>query len=246
MEVVKVVIPSHKRAERVKTTQAVDNAILCVAESQAENYKFHNPDVEIVVHPDSVVGLAPKRDWILRYFKNVMMLDDDISDLKRTYTGPGEKIKVDPSTAFEIIQTTAQACSEAGFYLFGFSTSPSPITFNSLRPIELGGYFTGCAHGVLAGSKLWYNPQIVCNEDYWISLLNAHYHRGGYKDTRWYWAQEDTFVNRGGLAEFRNESVEEQDFHLLQRVFGKDVVQLRKSAKGGKHPFQKTIKLPFL
>lgn len=242
---VKVVIPSHKRWDRVSTICAVDNAILCVEESQAKVYAVCNPNIEIVSHPDSVKGLAAKRDWIINHFGSVFMLDDDVECLKRVYTEKGEETEVDSTIAYEIIQSTAAACSQAGFYGFGFSTSPTPLHFDSLNPIRLTGYLTGCAHGVLKGSKLWYNPDIICNEDYWISCLNAYHHRGVYKDLRFYWDQRDTFVNRGGLAEFRNVEAEEADFKLLQKVFGKEVISLRKNKGNMKHPFQKTLKLPF-
>ncbi|MDF7817373.1 hypothetical protein P1X15_07200 [Runella sp. MFBS21] len=241
---VKVVIPSHRRWDRVLTTMAVDNAILCVAESQRSLYEKCNKGVEIVTHPDSVIGLARKRDWIIKHFKNVFMLDDDVEGLSRIYVGKGEPTTVEPDEAYDIIQATAHAAHEAGAYLFGFSSSPAPISYDAFNPIRLSGYVTGCAHGVLEGSKLWYNPDIICNEDYWISLLNAHHHRLLWKDTRFYWKQKDTFVNRGGLAEFRNIDAEEKDFQLLQRVFG-DVVELRKSKQNTKHPFQKTLRIPF-
>lgn len=241
---VTVVIPSHKRWDRVLTTSAVDNAVLCVAESQKVLYEKCNKGIEIVTHPDNVIGLARKRDWITKHFQNVMMLDDDITHLTRIYTEKGEPTTVEPDEAYDIIQMTANAAQQAGAFVFGFSTSPAPVSFNSLNPIQLSGYVTGCAHGVLHGSKLWYNPDIICNEDYWISLLNAYHHRLIWKDTRFYWAQKDTFVNRGGLAEFRNLDAEEKDFNLLRKVFG-EVVELRRNPKNAKHPFQKTLKLPF-
>lgn len=242
---VKVVIPSHKRAERVQTIMAVDNAIICVEDSQRDLYAAYNKNVEIVTHPDSVRGLAAKRDWILKHFGNVMMLDDDIDCLKRVYTEKGEPTDVDAKTAYEIIQATAAACRAAGFFAFGFSTSPTPLHYNLFEPISLSGYLTGCAHGVLKGSKLWYNAEIICNEDYWLSCLNAFHHRGCYKDNRFYWVQKDTFVNRGGLAEFRNLEAEEKDFRLLQKVFGQEVISLRKNKGKMKHPFQKSLKLPW-
>ncbi|UBM58243.1 hypothetical protein LAG90_15675 [Marinilongibacter aquaticus] len=244
-EIVKVVIPSHKRWDRVATICAVDKAILCVEEAQKVAYEACNPNVEIVCHPNEIKGLAAKRDWIIGHFGSVFMLDDDIESLKRVYTEKGEETEIDPETAYDIIQCTALACKAAGFFGFGFSTSPTPLHFDSLNPIRLTGYLTGCAHGVLKGSKLWYSPDIVCNEDYWISCLNAYHHRGVYKDLRFYWQQRETFVNRGGLAEFRNTEAEEADFKLLQTVFGKDVVSLRKNQKRMKHPFQKHFKTPF-
>lgn len=245
MEDVKIVIPSHKRATRVLTTSAVDGAILCVEDSQRKLYEACNPGIEIVCHPDSVIGLARKRDWIIKHFGSVFMLDDDIDALKRVYTEKGEPTTVETDLAYDIVQMAANACRDAGFYLFGFSTAPNPLHYNSLAPVALSGYMTGCAHGVLAGSKLWYNPEIICNEDYWISCLNAYYHRGIWKDTRFYWNQKDTFVNRGGLAEYRNTDSEEKDFALLQKVFGEEVIYLRKNKGKLKHAFQKGFRVPF-
>lgn len=246
MKDIKIIIPSHKRATRVRTTSAVYGAALCVEESQADLYRKCNPGIEIITHPDAVVGLARKRDWIAKNVGSCFMLDDDIENLSRIYTEKGKETHVDPETAYDVIQATAYAAHQAGAYLFGFSSSPTPISYNSLNPIATSGYLTGCAHGILLGSKLWYNPDIICNEDYWISLLNAYHHRLVWKDTRYYWNQKDTFVNRGGLAEFRNVDAEEKDFILLRRVFG-DVVELRKSTGKSKlrHPFQKSLKLPF-
>ncbi|MFN3378907.1 MAG: hypothetical protein ACK41O_05590, partial [Runella zeae] len=68
-----------------------------------------------------------------------------------------------------------------------------------------------------------------------------------WKDTRFYFAQKDTFVNPGGQSEFRNLSVEEEDFEKLQRIFGREIITLKKNGAQSKlkHAFQKTLKLPF-
>lgn len=248
-EVCKVVIPSHKRHDRVLTTSAVANAILCVAQSQEHLYRACNPDIEIVTHPDDVVGLNPKRNWIIKHFGTVFQIDDDISDMKRVYTEPGEKVIVDAETAYQLIQQAADVAGQMGAFLFSFSHVPLPVGYNPLNPLTLTGYHTGCGHGVVKGSKLWYATEgINFNEDFWISCLNAFHHRYGYKDTRFYFAQKDTFVNRGGLAEFRNIEKEEEDFHYLQRVFGTEVITLKKPIVGKaelKHAWQKTMRLPF-
>ncbi|MFY7734656.1 MAG: hypothetical protein ACOVSR_14315 [Bacteroidia bacterium] len=51
-------------------------------------------------------------------------------------------------------------------------------------------------------------------------------------------------VNQVNLAEFRNIDAEKKDFEYLQRVFGKEIVTLRKSPGKG-HEYQKSLKLPF-
>ncbi len=59
-EIVKLIIMSHKRSDNVVTVETIDNCCLCVEESQVEAYKKNYPDVEYLIHPDSVVGLSEK------------------------------------------------------------------------------------------------------------------------------------------------------------------------------------------
>lgn len=68
----KIVIPSYKRADRVLTKEICKDVILCVPESQEEDYKNYNPDVEIVCHPDSVKGLPAKGTGWQNILKNCL------------------------------------------------------------------------------------------------------------------------------------------------------------------------------
>ena len=83
MESLKIVICSHKRPARVTTQYLVKDCIIVIPESQYPEYKEANPNTEIVTHPDSVVGLPPKRQWIMDYFGDVFMLDDDLTEFKK-------------------------------------------------------------------------------------------------------------------------------------------------------------------
>lgn len=242
---IKIVIPSHKRPDNVLTKHVVSDSIVCVPESQAAEYAEHNPEIEVVTHPDTVKGLTLKRQWIYDHFGDVFMLDDDIKSMRRLYAQSDYLVK-NKQLVREIIQNTAAAARQSGAFLFGFSKNPNPTSYRSMRPIELTGYITGCATGLLKGSKLFYDGRINCNEDYWISCLNAYHHRIIYKDTRFVFEQAGTFTSKGGLAEFRNMKAEEDDFNYLQEMFG-EVVQLKAdtSQRRRKHVFEKTMRLPF-
>ena len=78
----KIVIPSHKRHDMVLSKRLVVDPIICVAESQADIYREHNPECEIVTHPDDVIGLIPKRNWMARHCGDLFMLDDDVHVVK--------------------------------------------------------------------------------------------------------------------------------------------------------------------
>lgn len=245
---IKVIIPSHKRAERVKTLDQVSNAAVCVPESQFDQYKAHNPDAEIIAHPDDIKGLAPKRQWIYEQFGNVFMLDDDITGVKRHYAAPGEPSDVDPDTAYEIIQHAGNMAHMLDIYLFGFNKNPMPLAYDEFKPIRLSGHITGCAFGMLKGSKhLKFNPDLVAVEDFYVSGLNAFYHRKCYLDTRFNFTQEKTFINTGGLSDFRTEESERSDTLALKKLFG-NTITVKKEKMGSqknKNKYGRSFKTPF-
>jgi hypothetical protein len=243
---VKIVIPSHKRPNNIQTLRLIPGASVCVPESQLDEYQKANPSTHFITHPDSVKGLTLKRQWIYENVGDVFMFDDDIMAITRLYVEPGEERNLTEYEIYELINRTAWCAKQAGAFLFGFNNRPNPTMYRAQQPIQLTGYITGCATGLLKGSKLWYNGSILCNEDYWISLLNAYYHRIIYRDNRFAVLQKDTFTSKGGLSEIRNIEAEKADFELLRKVFG-DAVELKEDTKLAKrkHPYQKTMKLPF-
>lgn len=243
---VKIIIPSHKRAERVTTRHVVADAAICVPFAQVEEYTRYNPECEIIGHPDEIIGLAPKRQWIYETFKNVFMLDDDITEFKRLYVTSNYRVN-NKQLVRDIIYQTAISAKESGAFLFGFSKNNNPTAYRSLSPISLTGFINGCAHGLLEGSKLWYNPRVTAVEDYWISCLNAHYHRYCWKDMRFTFIQQATFMNPGGQSDFRNLATEKADYEFLVKCFGSEVIRIKKESSLRKlqHPYEKTINLPF-
>lgn len=241
---IKVLIASHKRAEKITTHKKVANSIICIPESQLGQYRERCPDTEIVTHPDSVIGLSWKRQWMMDYFGDAFHLDDDLMFMKRIYTEPGEKDKLTPEEIYNVIQATARAAKRAGVYLWGFNTSGKPFTYASLQPIQVSGYVNTCACGLFTGSKIYFRPEQRYQEDYWISGLNAHYNRKIWRDNRYYFHFGETWTGTGGLAEFRNHETLEKTLLELQNLFGKDVICVRKTGTRN-HPFQINYKSPF-
>lgn len=239
---IKIVIPSHKRADRVLTLKAVNNAIVCIPKGQEPEYRRCNPKAEIVTHPDNVIGIAAKRDWIYRKFGNVMMVDDDVSALRRMYVPPNSLVesKIDPATAYEIIQATGNTAHELGAYLFGFATISDGRNYNPMRPFKLSGYINAVTMGLLKGSKIFFDPEALLCEDYFASLINAYHHRYMFMDSRYGAQSEKPFKNRGGISEFRNVGGEKMCYDLLVKKFG-DAIKHRKDSPHGKasNPHQK-------
>jgi hypothetical protein len=242
----KIVIPTHKRYDKIITHKIINTAIICPPESQYDAYKEKCKNHEIVPHPDNIIGLPKKKNWIYKTFKNVFMVDDDISSVRRNWTPNGQEI-TDSDLITDIINITAINASKCGCYMFGFSHNSRPTFYDGLSPVSLKGFITGCAVGLLEGSELMFEPakeSIVVKSAFYISLLNAYKHRKCYIDNRFYFLQEKTFVNSGGLAGYRNKQVEENSFPILKKYFG-SAIKSKKNKIVGRNEFSCTINLPF-
>lgn len=201
---------------------------------------------------DTIIGLAPKRQWIYDQFGDICMLDDDLTAIHRNYVGRHSTLT--PDEAFDLVQWTGNVAALAGCFLAGWSSYPKPMHYDGLEPITMRGFINGCAMIVLSGSQLFWDGQFTAVEDYFVCALNAHFHRKAFIDNRFTWIQTDTFKNRGGQADHRTMETEARDTLLLRRYFGSAIVAKRveygKGAGRGmrtkvKNPFGRSLKLPF-
>ena len=74
---------------------------------KADLYQQFNPECEIVTHPDDVMGLIPKRNWMAKHFGELFMLDDDVHACKPIYVEKGEPSRIkdkDKITNINIVQ----------------------------------------------------------------------------------------------------------------------------------------------
>lgn len=227
----KIIIPSHKRADKVTTIKVVDGAAICVPESQVEEYKMFNSDNEIIGHPDSIVGISPKRNWIYKMFGDVFMLDDDVTAVKRTYLKPKEKRE--PITAKEarnLLFDVYHIALEARVKVFGFSKTPNPLHYNEAKPIYLNGFIQGCAMGLIRDDNLYFpDTPTLTGEDEFIALLNAYYNRTMYIDKRFFFQFKRNNTNVGGCEEIRTDETSKESYFFLRRNFGDALVRDKKN-----------------
>lgn len=234
MSDLKIVIPSHKRHDRVLSKKLVCNPILCVAESQADLYKQFNPECEMVKHPDDVVGLIPKRNWMARHFGDMMMLDDDVYAVKNLYCEKGEACVVrDPERVTAIIESLYELACLLDVHLFGFTSAISPVMYNEWGYYSLSRMITGCSYGVRRGKNVWWNEELRLKEDFWISCYMKYKERRVLTDLRYNFAQKGTFVNSGGLAALRNQEEERRSILFIKKNFG-DSITLKGATNNGK------------
>lgn len=247
MDKIKIVIPSHKRANVMTTHKLVNDPIICVEQRQVDEYKRFNPGYEIVAHPNSVVGMAAKRQWMYHHFKDLWMLDDDTTKFLRTYVETND-YEIPKDVISKVLQDIYQLALDLNIYLFGITKNPRPIQYNAHEPIDLTGIICGGCFGIRdpKKSKLYFSQDLYCYNDFFVSLLNAYHNRMCLIDRRFAFVSTTGFKAKGGNAEFRKADVREQDYKMMKRMFGEavDIKGNRKIAKS-KAEFAITAKVRF-
>lgn len=229
-----IVIPSHKRHDKVFAKKLVLNPIICVAESQADLYRQYNPDCEIVTHPDDVIGLIPKRNWMAKHFGELFMIDDDVHAVKNLVVEKGEPGVIrDPEKVTGIINSLYELACMLDVHLFGFTSRISPVMYDESCFYSLSKMITGCSYGVRYNKNVWWNEEIKLKEDFWISCYMKYKERRILTDLRYNFSQKSTFVNAGGLAAFRNQEEERRSILFIKKNFG-DSIQLKGATNNGK------------
>lgn len=229
-----IVIPSHKRHDKVFAKKLVLNPIICVAESQADLYRQYNPDCEIVTHPDDVIGLIPKRNWMAKHFGELFMIDDDVHAVKTLVVEKGEPGVIrDPEKVTGIINSLYELACMLDVHLFGFTSRISPVMYDESGFYSLSKMITGCSYGVRYNKNVWWNEEIKLKEDFWISCYMKYKERRILTDLRYNFSQKSTFVNAGGLAAFRNQEEERRSILFIKKNFG-DSIQLKGATNNGK------------
>lgn len=233
------VIVSHKRAERVLTAKWLPWAQICVPESQVPAYREHNPEMAILPHPDNVLGLGAKRQWIIENHAPVFMVDDDV--LKVLWMMREKIERLAPEEVYAVIQNGHEMALELGVKVWGFPEAGPPISFHPTEPFRLNAFIHGGVMGIEADHGLYVHPKIRHYDDLWLCALNAHKHRLNFSDRRVAFQLAKPERNTGGNADNRLQTAMRDDAVIMRETFGHEVIRRRnertvpnKMGKGGK------------
>lgn len=193
--------------------------------------------------------MPAKIQWIWDRYGAIFLTGDMDKAMLRLYLSPKEEripSKIDPETAWEIIQATAWTADNLGAKCFGFQNGGDARCYNALRPFKMTGIIGG-AIGLLETDRLWYNPEILLNDDYWMSCLNAFWYRYCFVDLRFGWSEAKTYGKPGAQARYRTYEREEEEYWMLRKYFGNVIVRKTPKPYGGcrNHPWEKDLVLPY-
>lgn len=129
-------------------------------------------------------------------------------------------------------------------HLFGFSKNQRPLFYSPAKPYVMDERVTGCSYGVIKSKNTFWPKDLVLKEDFWISGYVKFAERLVLVDKRYAFKQKDTFVNPGGLSEYRNTDRELQAMLFIKKNFG-DCVKIKKDNGLLKNKQQVNISMNF-
>lgn len=223
---VKFIIISRGRSKTIKSHLLFPYATLVVPESQVEEYKYLNMDIEPC--PDEVKGLSLLRNWCVQHFKEkvVIMIDDDIIHCCRvdrcTYC-----VNDNPEDVRLMVLGAAQCAVDIGTTVFGFAQSQDVRKYVPCEPFSLTGWVGGVI-GVIGKESSFIDNKFKVDVDFCLEALL--HQRVIWKENRVAFVQiRDR--NTGGNSAYRTKEEVDAEKKKLIEKWGK-YIKFRETPSG--------------
>lgn len=226
-----VVSPSYKRADKITTHKYLPFVKFYVDESEAEEYRKHNPGVEIVACPKGIQGnVCRVRNYILdREFEAgadaVVMLDDDLKGIY--YWEDMERKEVKPEEFLWFIEKYSILAREWGARMWGINVNPDKQVYREYSPFTTKSPVLGPFQVHLRGSDIRYDERLALKEDYDISLQHLNRYRVLLRVMKAFYECKQS-EQTGGCAVYRNLEREKEQLLALRKKWGKEIVRIDK------------------
>lgn len=236
---ISICCPSYKRPI-VKTLSYIPDCKIYIDREDEQSYSELNPNANIIICDDGIQGnVARARNYILdKEFQNgadvVCIVDDDLQGIFR--------FDVDKQTNFGYVRNQIEdiynfvykysiICEEFGFKLWGVNCNSDALSYRHYSPFSMSSIILGpfCCH---LKNEIRYDERLPLKEDYDIAVQHLNKYRGILRLNFAHYICEQS-TNIGGCASMRNMVREKEQFELLQKKWGNDIVREDKSNKGG-------------
>lgn len=226
--------PSYKRANDVKTLSYLPFCKIWVDGKEFEDYKRNYPDADIQKCADGVQGnVARVRNHILdmefeRGADVVVIVDDDLLTIERYYA-EGENgylcHKLESNEFLTFIEKYSIMCDDFGFKMWGMNLLKDQLAYKHSVPFSTTKVILGPFSAFLKGNKCRYDERLPLKEDYDIFLQNLNKYRGCLRLNAYHYVCYQS-VNVGGCASYRNRQREMEQFKLLQKKWGSQIIRV--------------------
>jgi len=222
MSNLKIFCPSYKRANKLMTHKYLETVIYVVAEAKADDYKKTGVNLWIV--PDSAQGnLCRIRNYILDNadVERILILDDDLKSIHRWNKGKSRRLN--PDETREMLDMGFNLAEELGAVFWGINLSNDKGIYREYTPISLTAYIGGPFQAHL-NNPCRYDESLPLKEDYDMTLQVLNQFRKNLRLNMYYY-NCDQHGKPGGCAAYRTLSREKEQFDLLQKKWGSDIVK---------------------
>jgi hypothetical protein len=222
----KIIAPSYRRAGGVLTHKILPEVIYAVHEFEAEDYRGLVP--QLMVLPDELRGnIARVRNWIRDQFKDedLLIIDDDIQKIQEYRNKDGKFYRhwLEGDELTEFIEWGFSLARQWGVRIWGVNSTFDKQSFREFQPFSTLSYISASWHGFV-GCPTRYDERLPLKEDFDICLQEWNDHRRTLR-INFVSMVKDDHGNTGGCAAYRNMQIEREQFDLLQRKWGSDIVR---------------------
>ena len=243
--------PSYKRPV-VETLDYLPQCKVWVSDEEIDEYRRRNKNGTFEVLETKQGNISRVRNEILeKEFSAgadvVCLVDDDLKGIYSYEKSPlnnfgYEKHLVHADEFEEFIYKHTIMCQEAGFYLWGVNLNKDPRSYRHSNPINTTSIILGPFGCHLKGSKIRYDEKIPLKEDYDLAIQHLNEYRGILRLNKFHYDCKQS-VQAGGCASIRNYKMEKDQFDLLRKKWGSDIIRIDKTSKK-KFDYNPIIKIP--
>ena len=232
---IKYCVPSYNRPGGVTILGYLKQAKVYVSPQDYPRYIQCNPQYvdNIVELPDGVQGKgkAHVMNWLLdnlwdKETDAIIFLDDDIRQVM-AHGLDCHDVKKTEDEFYEICENNTLLAKEWGCGLWGFSPNRDRLGYYEWAPFRLHAYIDGWIQGIVKDDGLRYDEELTVKEDVDFFLQQLHKYHKALRVEKYY-LRKRSFEGDGGSQEFRKEGVEKEQFKMMQKKWGPDVIRPNK------------------
>lgn len=215
--------PSYKRPNDVTTQKYLSQCVYVVAESEAKEYEKAGHKLWVV--PDSAQGnLCRIRNYILNNAEeeNIIILDDDYQYLG--YWEQQKQYKMKEEQVYEFIEHALLLIEDLDIHFWGLNCIPDKKAYREYSPFSFKSYIGG-PFQAFRNTDLRYDEKLPLKEDYDMSLQMLNKYRRILRFNQFHYKVEQ-HTNQGGCAAYRTIQKEKDQFKLLQKKWGSNIVRV--------------------
>jgi hypothetical protein len=230
--------PSYKRP-KVETLEYLPFCKVWVVEEELEEYHRQNKGAKFeVLQRQGNISIV-RNEILKREFERgadvVCMVDDDLKGIyhfeKSAHNNYGyEKRLVQPEQFEEFLYNGTVMARDLGAYLWGVNLNKDNMLYRHTRPIGTTGIILGVFSCHLRGTECFYDERIPLKEDYDMALQHLNKYRKILRLNKYHYDCRQS-EQPGGCATIRNYKTEKEQFEMLQKKWGSDIVRTDRNSK---------------